>query len=267
MTWIGRALSAIAAAPDALLRVDAAVGEGASAPDLAEHSFALIDERLRIARATYYYDGERGAYVGASVASLATELGVAAPDELARPLEDACVLQHVIGIDAGPPLRLKRYMVFRAPPGAYVASRLEALGVSAPDGLDLDDAVILGVDLGAGGVHDVKIYVQLDPERTAAYVRRDPTLRAVLRETREVVLGQRLLKKAPRTLYFHADGPRALRTFLSERAERDPGAAAALAHLRALDARHPIDPWILGVPFTERGVDPRGMQVYVHPRE
>ena len=265
MTELGDALRSIGPAPpDAFVRVDDAAG--ALAPDLVERSIAFDARGLRPWRATYYFDTDiepRGARAGACVAELAEALGVVAPAPLLEPLERASVLQHVIGVDASAPLRLKRYLIFREPDRAFVESLLER--VERPsEHVARGRVYILGFDIGADGLCDVKLYFDLELDKVRPFLRGRPELLPVLAGSRQVVLGQR--ESGRQTMYFHASGPGVLRAELDRRAAIDPRAGEVRERLRALSARHAMDAWIAGIPRSEGRLEESALTLYLHPR-
>lgn len=262
MTPLGRALLALdPEMPNAFRRVDEAAG--ALAPDLVEHSLRLRRGALEPWRATYYFDqpgSTEGDAVGRTFAALAEALALPCPTPLAEALDAPSVLQHVLGVDATGP-RLKRYLVFRAPDRAHVASMLESLGRDAP-ALDAGRVYIVGFDLDASGLSDVKLYFKLDKHKVRSYLRGRTELAPVWRGSRDVVFGHRLSAARPRTMYFHADGPSVLRADLARR----PDAHALTRRLDALAEAHPMDPWILGVPYADdAGLSGDQLTVYLHP--
>lgn len=259
MTPLGRSLLALdASMPDAFRAVDEAAAT--LGPDLAEHSMRLRGQALEPWRATYYFDqpgSVSGDAVGRAFAELAGALELPSPAPLATSLAADSVLQHVIGVDASGP-RLKRYLVFRSPDRAHVASILERLDRPAP-ALDAGRVYIVGFDLDASGLSDVKLYFKLARDKVGGYLRGRTELAPVLRGSREVVFGHRLASARPRTMYFHADGPRVVRADLKRR----PDARPIVERIDALA----MEPWILGVPYRDdAGLSGDELTVYLHPR-
>lgn len=272
MTPLGRALAALGELPDDFAAVDEAAAK--LAPDLAEHSVALRAGALASWRATYYLDragGRPPRRLGDTLGALGHALGVPVPAPLTGPLDgdgaldNDSVLQDVLGVDAGPPLRLKRYLVYRRPDRASVERLLAALGAPDDPALDAGRVYILGFDLDANGLAATKLYFKLARSKVGGFLRGRAELGPVLRGSREVVFGHRL-GGGRRTMYFHASGPRVLRDDLTRRAVADPRARALRDHLARLDALHPMDPWIAGIPYADGALSADEVTLYLHPR-
>lgn len=260
------------AMPRALASFDGLAATPDLRPDLFEHSVRLAAGPAPT-RLTYYFDvHRRGAAiareVGARFVALAGELRLVVPAALAefalgRVPGDEAVLQAVLGVDASPAgVRAKYYVVFREDPAATVRALVGALGLTLVGGAAPEKVYILGCDVDAGGLADVKLYFRLERPRVGAILANGAEVADVLANGREVVLQQCTLRPERRQLYLHV-GRAATLTDWMERA----GFGGALAHASRLDARlggPRVEPWIVGFPYARGRIVASAPTVYFH---
>jgi hypothetical protein len=260
--------AADADAPPALGVFDRLVAGEAPWPDFYEHSirFGPAPDDLSPYRLTDYFDVHRhgpslARVAGERFVALCAELGLSVPAPLAAFVGDdvpACpeALQAVVGIDvpvvsrrASAP-RAKYYVVFRGAAGACVTRLLERLAIHRPDRADPAKVYILGVDVTASGVDDVKLYFHLDPARARRSLARvRASVGELLAASRDVVFQQCLRRPERRQIYLHASRGDVVGPWLARQ-----GYAAPLRYAASLEAAGcRIEPWIVSLPYDEDG--------------
>jgi hypothetical protein len=270
------------AAPEALFTFDRLAAASPPLPDFVETSARLSGSSISPHRLTYYFDtGRRGAEVaraaGLRFSAICEALGVAAPPSLLSFAAEEIpgrpeILQVVLGIDAPEDLsrrRAKVYLIFRGASGPLVRRALSLLDApSPPPSADLDKVYIVGIDLTAAGLDEVKLYVRLDQERLGRVVTNLATIPDLLAGTRYAVFQQCLVRPERRQLYLHATSSAILATFLERRARGGHIAAAALlARQAAINAARPalgLAPWIISFGYREGRIELEASNVYFH---
>lgn len=267
--------AAVPATSPALEAFDRIAAEDPVSPDFVEHSVGRA-AGASSDRLTYYFDVDRRgrevlALVGERFARLCGALGVTLPEPLRAALVDAVpqhpeVLQAVLGIDGGTrevALRVKHYLVLRGPGTTLVGALLAACGEAPPDGAALDRTYIVGVDVSAHGVDDVKLYFRLDPKRLPASFENASDIADVLGGCREIVFQQCCRRRERRQLYLHVSNPSVLEAWLAAH-----GGAACLAHARRVSEHLPgqtLAPWIASIACHGRRLALDEGHVYFHP--
>lgn len=249
----------------------AATGGDDASVDFFETS-ARVGEALAPHRATYYFDvarrgPDRAASANERFATAAEACGFALPPAFAAllagdALADPCVLQIVLGIDAGSPVRFKYYLIFMDNPHEIIDTLSNAVGIDLAAGVDPSAVYIAGVDLAVDGPSDLKAYVRLRDDRVAATLRRPAVHRALIAGSRYVVF-QQCATTDRRQMYFHAEAPGVIG------AELDAAPAAATAELRARVAAmnagaDTLEPWILAYPYADGALDRSRYTAYFH---
>jgi hypothetical protein len=261
-------------APPALDTFDQVVASEEPRPDFYEYS-VHVGDRVSPHRLTYYFDTRRrGAIVareaGERFLKLSERLGLAVPAPLAdfvrseAPLGDE-VLQVVLGVDASPQtsaLRGKYYLVFRDDPGRCVRRVLAAMGLDAPTGAAPEKVYIVGIDVAAAGVDDVKLYFRLEPTRVTAVIENHAEVASLLAACRDVVLLQWARHVERRQVYVHAESSVSLSGWLARH-----GYEEALGRARAVNAQMQgsrIEPRIVSMPYERGRVGIGQGNVYFH---
>lgn len=260
-------------APRELAVFDAVVATG-EMPDFFEYS-VRVGDRMSPYRFTYYFDTHRrGAGVareaGERFCRLGGELGLALPSSLSAFVRSEVpaspeVLQVVLGAEVpsdGSPHRGKYYLVFRDNPGPNVLDLLGSLGLVPLSGADPEKVYILGVDVTAAGVDDVKLYFRLESRRVPALLDELGDVGELLAESREVVFQQCMRRPERRQMYLHARSTALLSGWLGEH-----GFDEALDRARSINRhlqRSRIDPWIVSFAYAQRRLDLRSANVYFH---
>lgn len=261
--------------PESLVRFDGVVG-GAEVDDY-EWSVRVDHARLERFGATYYFDtGKAGspsrAEVNARFSTALEGLMSVAPPGLEALLslelgDDDAILQVVLGVDGRgreEETRFKYYFILRGDPSSTVRSVCDAFEVAIPSSIDPSLCTILGIDLGAQGLVDVKLYFALDRRLLPRVVRMDEGVTRLARLARVVIL-QHCLRRPRRQLYFHADGPRALESELTRLAASVPGTAkSGRLYRRARSAGFAVEPWILAHPYADHALDEQRHNLYFH---
>jgi len=246
-------------------------------PDFYEYS-VRVGKGSSPHRLTYYFDTHRR---GASVAReaiqrfirLGQELGVAVPAALVTFLQSDAplgseVLQLVVGVDAHADparLRCKFYVVFRDNPVRSVDTLLAAVGDSTPGGADPSKVYILGVDVTASGLQEVKLYYRLEPARVPKVVENGVEIVSLLTACRQVVFLQSVRHVERRQMYLHAESSVRLSGWLLAH-----GYGEALARARTLNAcinGCRLEPRILSLPYEQGRVCVGRGSVYFHLAE
>lgn len=266
--------SAAPGVPGALVEFDRIAGAPGPEPDFLEWS-AHVGRGCEASRLTYYFDAGRHGGAGVRAAgerfeALAAAFSVALPvalpgvfaEEVPRRGE---VQQVVLGIDERPAgRRVKLYLVLQGAAPELVDRLLVAVGASRGGDLDAAKVYILGLDFGAGGLSDAKLYFRLDRGRLGRSVANLGEIRELFAATREVVL-QRCLVSDRSQLYLHADNPVAIGRYLRGRA--DGGAVELCARHEAVVrglSRGRLEPWIISFAYRQHRLHLGEGNVYYH---
>jgi hypothetical protein len=260
--------------PPLLETFDRVVAGSEPRPDFYEYSVHTGDSPSPH-RLTYYFDTyRRGASVareaGERFVRLGAELGVAIPEVLtAFARSDALlgneVLQLVLGVDGHPDpsrLRSKYYLVFRDNPFRCVTELLRVCGNSTPDRAEPAKVYILGVDVAASGLQDIKLYYRLEPARVGGVIENDADVATLVATSRQIVFLQCVRQAERRQIYLHAESSVALSGWLLEHGYGD-----ALERAQAVNARLPgsrIEPRIVSLPYERGRVSTGQGSVYFH---
>ena len=255
---------------------DRIAGAPGPSPDFLEWS-AHLSGGCEGARLTYYFDVGPGKEAtaraaGARFGALAEALRLPLPPPLLPRFFAAVpgapeIRQVVLGLDdRGGAVRGKLYHVLQGSAAPLLGGLLEAAGAPLPPHGELERVYILGLDVGAAGLLDAKLYYRLDVGRLHRVVGNLAALGALRAATREVVL-QRCLLSARSQLYFHADNPRSIARFLAARSGSDEAAARLLRwHQAACSGLHQarLEPWILSFAYRQHHLDSSVGNVYFH---
>jgi hypothetical protein len=152
-----------------------------------------------------------------------------------------------------------------AAPG-LIEELLGAAGYREAKGVDLAKVYILGLDVGAGGMEDAKLYVRLDRRQLGRVVENLRTVGELLVATREVVF-QRCLKDDRSQVYLHMDNPSSIGRYLQQRAVIDGDAARLVDHHAGAQrglSRGRLEPWIISFPYRDRRLLVGVSNVYFH---
>ena len=257
--------------PKTLEVFDRIAGAECPRPDFLEWS-ARIGEALQTERLTYYFDAEKHsadelANVGDRFVALAAALDMKVPPTLATTYaalvpRAETLLQAVLGIDAAAPMRVKLYLIMRGPAPDLVDGMLAAVGAVRPSSLDAARVYILGLDFGAEGLADAKLYYRLDVARLPRVVANLGEVREVYEATREVVL-QRCLLADRSQIYLHADNDSAITKYLA----RSDATRQLITHARSVNvelAPQRIAPWIISFAFRDHRLVLDTSNVYFH---
>lgn len=266
--------AADASTPPTLEAFDRIVSSHDPLPSFYEHS-VRVAHPISPHRLTYYFDTHgREPHVareaGARFVRLGRELGLRLPLPLADFVEadgpgSDEVLQVVLGVDApidGSALRGKYYLVFRSNPGRCVSELLAAAGLAPAAGALPEKVYIVGVDVTAAGIDDVKLYFRLESRRAPRVIDNMDDVADLLAASRDVVFQQGTRRPERRQVYVHASST----AHLSEWLERH-GFDEALGRARAINERlcgSRIDPWIVSFAYDQRRVDVGSGTVYFH---
>jgi len=261
-------------APPVLEAFDRIVAQSDGLPDFYEHSMRVGGGESPY-RFTYYFDvHRRGAAVareaGARFVRLGAELGLAVPSSLREFVQSAApagdeVLQVVLGIEAprdGSDPRGKYYLVFRGNPERCVRDLLGALGLEPAVGTRPEKVYIVGVDVTAGGVDDVKLYFRLESRQVPNLIENIRDVADLLAASRDIVFQQCIRRPERRQMYLHARSTALLSEWLAWR-----GFEGALDRARSINAHlhgSRIEPWILSLAYDRRRLVVRAGTVYFH---
>jgi hypothetical protein len=201
---------------------------------------------------------------------LARELGLPLPPAVASFIQSRGsageeVLQVVLGIDAsseGLGLRGKYYLVFQDNPKALVSELFGAAALTPPPGTDLAKTYIVGVDVNASGIDDIKLYFRLDRDRIRAIADNSQDVADLIAESRDVVFLQCTRRPKRRQIYFHAKSTAFLSAWLSRH-----GFDAALGTVRTIRSQlqgFGLDPFIVSLAYEDRRVRLAEGSVYSH---
>ncbi len=265
------------AAPEALAIFDRIAGAAHPTPDFIEWS-AQLTGACDAARLTYYFDaarqGEAGLRaVGGRFAALGDALGAAVPPALLEAFSALVpgrreVQQLVLGLDDRPggARRVKLYVVLQEAAEGLVDGLIAAAGARRPEALDAAKVYILGLDCGAAGISDAKLYFRLDRARLGRVVSNLREVSDLVKGTREVVL-QRCLLSDRSQIYLHATDAHTIAGYLARRAWGDAATAqlnarhrAAAAHL----AHGRLEPWIISFGLRDHQLQWDASNVYYH---
>lgn len=260
--------------PAELAVFDRIAASGEPAPDFFEYSVRL-GSSFAPSRLTYYFDvHRRGAAVareaGARFTRLVAELGLAVPRALSSFVTSegpasSEVLQVVLGIDTslGPQgVRAKYYLVFRDNPGRQVRELLATLELAPAGDADPDKVYIVGCDVSAAGLDDVKLYFRLDRTLVPRLVENAGEVADLLGASRDVVFQQCTRRPGRRQLYLHVSRSGILQDWLARR-----GLAATLEHAGRIDAHLAagrVEPWIVAFSYEDRRLAIDAPTVYFH---
>lgn len=263
-----------AGAPAALETFDWIVASREPRPDFYEYS-VRVAERVSPHRFTYYFDTyRRGGGVareaGERFVELAGALGLALPSALSEFVRSDApcgseVLQVVLGVDAavdGTRTRGKYYLVFRDNPAQCVSQLLRMAGLTPPRGTDPGKVYIVGIDVMAAGVDDVKLYFRLEPSLLGRVIDNAAELGDLLAATRDVVFQQCTRRPDRRQVYLHARSSASLSEWLARNRLGEPLERARLINAKLQGSR--IDPWIVSFSHGQRRVDVGASNVYFH---
>lgn len=251
-------------------------------PDFTEHS-ARFGESLAPHRATHYFDVDvhgRGIVrdVGSRFLAMTSALGLPVVEPLETLLleglpERSEIQQVVLGIDARAATsatRTKYYVLFREPAPSVVERMRGMLGLPPFPGLPVSEVFLVGIDVDATGVSDLKVYLRLDRTRLARTIRNRAAVRALVDGARDVVLQQCLRQASRRQLHFHATDDTLYADWLARRAMDDAGVAELLRHASAVEARlggGRLGPWIVGLEHHDATLRLTSGNVYFHVTE
>jgi hypothetical protein len=259
--------------PEALETFDRIVASDEPHPDLYEHS-VRIGHRSSPHRLTYYFDtharGEAAARVaGQRFVRLSEALGLTLPPALSAFVQSELpeadeVLQVVLGVEA--PVNAgvlgKYYLVFRANPAKCVGELLRAVGLAAPSGTDPGKVYIVGVDLTAAGVFDVKHYYRLEPDRLAQAVDNAQAAAGLLPTTGDVVFQQCTRRPERRQVYLHTKSTVSLSSWLARHGFDEAIARARMINAHLSGSR--IEARIVSFAYEERRLQLGAGCVYFH---
>jgi hypothetical protein len=259
--------------PSALETFDRVATRDDARPDFFEHSMRVDGSSPY--RLTYYFDVHRrgkdvARMAGARFVELSRELGAALPPALEAFVgSDATsgpeVLQVVLGVDApsgGALVRCKYYLVFRGDPGDSLASLLAALALETPAKADLHRGYIVGIDVTAAGVEDVKLYFRLDRTAVPRAFDAPPAIAALVAESRDVVLQQCIRRPERRQAYMHASSTEKLASWLAKHESGESARRATAINAALHGAR--LKPWIVSFACTGRRLAASQGAVYYH---
>ncbi len=232
-------------------------------------------------RQTCYFDARARrrltSVANARFEKIAADLGVSIPASFSRFLAErgahgSEVREVVLGMEAGEPLRLKYYLVFRGPAASTVEGLRVALGApELPATLHMGSVCILGLDFDPSGLHDFKVYVRLDSRRLPHVIENFADFRALALGCRYLVF-QHCVTSGRRQVYFHANSPALLEDHLD--LGLDPGAHGARGSLsdtlarmnRRLEHRDAgvLRPWIASFVYRQGALEATPANIYFH---
>src|SRR5690606_24343207 len=126
--------------------------------------------------------------------------------------------------------RSKYYVVLREPATELVEAMCALAGLAPMPTLDPAEVYIVGLDLDATGISDVKLYMRLALPKLPRTIRNFGEVRPLAEGARSVALQQCLAPGARRQLHFHARDVRRYDAWLEARAEKSPAIEALCAH-------------------------------------
>lgn len=267
--------------PPSLVRFDALVRSDGPPPSFEEYS-VRTGGALCPWRETCYFDARARrrltSVANARFETIAAELGVSIPASFWRFLAEGGahgseVREVVLGMEAGEPLRLKYYLVFRGPAASTVEGLRVALGApELPATLHMGSVCILGLDFHPSGLHDFKVYVRLDSRRLPHVIENFADFRALAAGCRYLVF-QHCVASGRRQVYFHANSP----ALLEDHLELDPrghgghGARGSLGDTLARMNRRlehgdagVLRPWIASFVYRQGALEVTPANIYFH---
>lgn len=241
--------------------------------DAVEYSVSL-GRTGHSSRLAHYYDVrrhgvERAGKVREAFAHAADAIGITVPDAVWHWLRDENLdgaLQLATGIDArgDETTRMKLYVIGDNEP---CGARDEVCALAGADPQAAENAHIVAVDLTREGLHDVKIYHALDPERLERVVAKPWLKTPLFRSAQDVIFQHSLIQTERRRLHVRVERPSAI----SELLEGLPSVhfdelSATIAELEAENGIE-LRSWLLAFDYERGRLSPRRGTVYLHPWE